>query len=395
MRVAVLVVALMVTSCVTSEGTTATPTTTPSTTAPTAPATTESVATTPETGAATTTTAPAAPTTTLGPLIRLEYRKVATLDFPVQLTALPGADIAYLITKSGRVWAYQGGEVSGTPVLDITSQVRNSGEQGLLSIALDPGHLYLHYSDNSGDTVVSRFDLSDPKKADPASEAVLLRVDQPASNHNGGLILLIDDHLYLGLGDGGGANDRFGNGQNQQTLLGGIVSISTVGDPSPELFAYGLRNPWRFWVDDGLLYVADVGQNTYEEVSVTDFAPGQNFGWPITEGLHCFRSAKCDPSGTVIPLVEIAHGDEGTCSITGGVVYRGSAIPEIYGSYLYSDYCGGYLRSLRVDGGKVVDSRDWTSDVGVPGRVVGFGVDGDNVVYVMTTNAVYRLAAVR
>ncbi len=328
-------------------------------------------------------------------MVKLEYQEVARLGFPVQMTALPGAPIAYIITKDGRVWAFEDGEVSSTPVLDIRSLVRNSGEQGLLSIAVESGYLYLHYSDNAGDTVVSRFELSSPVEADPGSERVLLEVDQPAANHNGGMIVLVGDVLYVGLGDGGGANDTFGNGQNQNTLLAGIVSISTTGDPAPALFAYGLRNPWRFWIDNGLLYVADVGQSSFEEVSVTEFVEGKNFGWPVTEGLHCFRQANCDTTNTVIPLVEISHGDAGTCSITGGVVYRGSRIPEIAGAYLYSDYCGGYLRSFRVADGAAVDVRDWTQDVGVPGRVVGFGVDGKGEIYVMTTNAVYRLTGVR
>jgi hypothetical protein len=142
--------------------------------------------------------------------------------------------------------------------------------------------------------------------------------------------------------------------------------------------------------------VADVGQNLYEEVSVVELAPGLNFGWPITEGLHCYRpSSGCDPSGQVVPVIEVEHGDAATCSITGGVVYRGTAIPELQGAYLYSDYCGGWLRSFRYDDGAAVDQTDWTDQVGVPGRVTGFGVDGAGEVYVTTIEAVFVLVGVR
>jgi hypothetical protein len=339
----------------------------------------------------------------LAELSALGYEKVADLDFPVQLTARPGASISYVITKDGRVWAFQDGEVGETPVLDISNRVRDSGEQGLLSIALsedseseDSEFFYLHYSDGDGDTVVSEFHFDTPTVADADSERILLRVDQPAGNHNGGMIQLIEGTLYVGLGDGGGAGDGFGNGQNTDTLLGGIVTLSIVGDPDPTLFAYGLRNPWRFWIEDDLIYIADVGQNIYEEVSVAAFVTGINYGWPITEGLHCFSpSSGCDPSGTVLPVVEVSHADAGTCSITGGVVYRGQLIPELDGFYLYSDYCGGYLRSFRFEGGEAVDQRDWTDDVGVPGRVTGFGVDGAGEVYVITTTALLRLVGIR
>lgn len=351
----------------------------------------------------TSTTVADSTTLPLAELSALGYEKVADLDFPIQLTARPGGSISYVITKDGRVWAFQDGEIGETPVLDISNRVRDSGEQGLLSIALsedseseDAEFFYLHYSDGDGDTVVSEFRFDTPTLADADSERILLRVDQPAGNHNGGMIQLIGGTLYVGLGDGGGAGDGFGNGQNTDTLLGGIVTLSIVGDPDPTLFAYGLRNPWRFWIEDDLIYIADVGQNIYEEVSVAAFVSGINYGWPITEGLHCFNpSSGCDPSGTVLPVVEVSHADAGTCSITGGVVYRGQLIPELDGFYLYSDYCGGYLRSFRFEEGEAVDRRDWTDDVGVPGRVTGFGVDGGGEVYVTTTNALLRLVAIR
>lgn len=346
-----------------------------------------------------TTTTESGTTTTLPPLQSIAYEEVAQLPFPVEVTALPGSDVAYIATKDGRIWSYDGAVVSETPVLDISDGVRNNGEQGLLSIAIhpdEPSRLFAHYSAEDGDTVVAEFQLETQLSADPTSERVLLRLDQPAANHNGGMIMFGPQGLlYLGLGDGGAANDRFGNGQNQETLLGGLVTLSVDGDPDPTLFNYGLRNPWRFWFDGGLVYIADVGQNTYEEVSVAPIEPGLNFGWPITEGLHCFDPPSgCDTTGITLPVVEVEHGDAGTCSITGGIVYRGDAIPEMRGEYFYSDFCGGYLRSFHLeDGSPVIE--DWTDQVGTAGAVVGFGIDGAGEMYVATTDALLKVVPIR
>ncbi len=369
--------------------------------APTTPATT--VATTvPSTSAstapATTATTQAAPTSTISlDDTVLAYQPVADKGFPVQLVARAGEAHSYVVTKDGRIWLYDGTTVAQAPVLDILERVRNDGEQGLLSMALhptDPARFYLHYSDTAGDTTASEFTFTTPEQADPASERVLLQVDQPAPNHNGGMIQFTSDGtLILGLGDGGGSGDRFENGQNPDTLLGGLVSIDVDGsDPNPAKFAMGLRNPWRFWIDGDTIYVADVGQNTYEEISVTSpIEPGLNFGWPVLEGLHCFSSADCDETGMVAPVVEIEHGDGGSCSITGGPVYRGLALPQLTGHYFFSDYCGGYLRSLLFVDGAATELRDWTEQVGVLGQVTGFGVDGAGEMYVTTPNQLLKV----
>lgn len=374
--------------------------TTTSSTTPETPSTTIAPEDETTTTSSTSTSAPGtSTTTTLPPLQGIAYEEVAELPFPVEMTALPGSDISYVATKDGRIWLYDGEAVSDSPVMDISGSVTNSGEQGLLSIAIhpeDPRRLFAHYSGNDGDTVVSEFALVSEVEADPTSERVLLRLDQPAGNHNGGMIMFGDDGLlYLGLGDGGASNDRFGNGQNQDTLLGGLVTLTVDGEPSPTLFAYGLRNPWRFWFDEGLVYIADVGQNNYEEVSVAPIEPGLNFGWPITEGLHCFDPpSDCDASGLTLPEIEVEHGDAGTCSITGGIVYRGPSIPEIQGEYFYSDYCGGYLRSFHLEEGSAVVT-DWTDQVGSAGAVVGFGVDGAGEMYVATTESLLKVVPVR
>lgn len=343
---------------------------------------------------------PSTSVTTLAPLQRLEYLPVATnLPFPVQVTALPGSDTAYVATKDGRVWALVDGSLVDEPVLDITERVRDSGEQGLLALALHPSspeRLFVHYSGVGGDTVVSEFDMTSPLAADPESETILFEIGQPAANHNGGMIQFGPQGLlFLGLGDGGGANDAFGNGQNTDTLLGGLALIDPDGGAVSQ-YGYGLRNPWRFWIDGDLIYIADVGQNAFEEVSVAELGEGLNFGWPITEGLHCFKpSTGCDTGGLTLPVVEVEHGDAGTCSITGGLVYFGAEIPEIAGQYFYSDYCGGYLRSFSYVGGTLVTETDWTDQVGVPGRVTGFGHDGRGEMYVTTQTDVFLITAVR
>jgi glucose/arabinose dehydrogenase len=344
-----------------------------------------------------TTAAPTTSTLALADTV-LAYEQVADLNFPVQLTARAGEAHSYVITKEGRVWLYDGSVIAETPVLDILEKVRNDGELGLLSMALhptDPARFYLHYSDTSGDTVVSEFMFSGPDQADPASERVLLQVDQPASNHNGGMIQFAPNGaLILGLGDGGGAGDSFLNGQNPDTLLAGLVSIDVeAAEPTASKFSMGLRNPWRFWIDGDMIYIADVGQSAYEEVSVTSLEPGLNYGWPVLEGLHCFSTSDCDGTGMVAPILEVEHGDGGTCSITGGPVYRGAALPQLHGHYFYSDYCGGYLRSLLLADGAATELRDWSDQVGVPGQMTGFGVDGAGEMHVTTTNQLLKVVA--
>lgn len=342
---------------------------------------------------ATSTASPAESTsTTLPPLTGLEYEMVAEASFPIMLTARPGDDFALLALRGGQVLRFDDG--MGETVLDLSENTTTDGERGLLGLARHPeedGRLFVHYTDRAGDTVVSEFSF-DGSVVDADSEQVLLEVGQPAANHNGGMIQFgPDGALYLGLGDGGASGDRFGNGQNSDTLLGGIVRID-VDTAESELWHLGLRNPWRFWIDGDDIWIADVGQNSYEEVDLADLTlPDVNYGWPIMEGEHCFQTDPCDTTDLTSPLIEIAQGDAGTCSITGGVTYRGSAIPELEGEFLFSDYCGGYLRSVDRDG----EVDDHTDEVGALDSVVSFGVDGNGEAYVLTTDRVLRLAALR
>ena len=354
-------------------------------------------------------------TTTIAALDSLAYREVTIVPFPVDLVPFPASDLLVIVSKDGRLWLYGDGVVHSDPLLDIRDRVRDRGEQGLLGVvfSLDyaaSGRLFVHYTARNGDTVLAEY-VAVNGEVDPDGETVLWRISQPAANHNGGTITFgPDGYLYMGLGDGGGANDQFGNGQNDRTALGALLrfDVSVPGVlspapgnpfPAPEVWAIGLRNPWRFVIDrpSGLIVIADVGQNSFEEVSVAPIdEPGLNYGWPITEGLHCFRPRSgCDAGGLTLPLLEVEHGDGGTCSITGGVVYRGAEIPELYGHYLFSDYCGGYLRSFLLES-PADPPTDWTDQVGNAGQVVALGTDSAGEVYVMTAaGSVLRLVAER
>jgi glucose/arabinose dehydrogenase len=307
----------------------------------------------------------------------------AKFDRPLYVThAADGSGRLFVVGKGGQIWIVQDGQARPAPFLDIGARVGSNGsEQGLLGLAFPPDFgqrrfFFVDYTDKNGDTVVSRFNLTqDPNRADPASEFRVLGVDQPAANHNGGMLAFgRDGYLYVGLGDGGGAGDTYHNGQNPASLLAKILRLDVTGDPSqpyrvpadnpwvnqdwagqkmrPEAWLIGLRNPWRFSFDraTGDLWVADVGQNQYEEVNFDqDDRSGLNFGWPIMEGLHCYSAANCATDGLVFPAREYTHA-EGGCSITGGYVYRGQQFPALSGIYLYGDYCSGKLWGLAGDG---------------------------------------------
>lgn len=351
-----------------------------------------------------------------GPLVSLAYEEFARgVPFPVFLTPLPGTGLLIIASKEGRLWLHDGVDLRQEPFLDIRNRVRDNREQGLLGVAFSPdfaesGRFFVHYTGAGGETVLAEF-RAVGMVAGADTEVVVYQLDQPAGNHNGGMIEFgPDGFLYMGLGDGGGANDRFGNGQNLDTPLGALLRFDTavpgevtpaVGNPfpAPEVWSVGLRNPWRFSIDpqSGLILIADVGQRSFEEISVARLSePGVNYGWPITEGLHCFRpSSGCEIAGLTLPVLEVTRGDGGTCSITGGVVYRGSLIPELYGHYLFSDFCGGYLRSFPLEGG-FDQPTDWTDQVGDAGSVTSFGVDAGGEVYVLNSaGVIWRIVAIR
>ncbi|MFP3852809.1 MAG: PQQ-dependent sugar dehydrogenase [Anaerolineales bacterium] len=318
----------------------------------------------------------------------------------------------FILEQAGLIGIYQQGQLLAEPFLDIRDRVVDSGlEQGLLGMAFHPdfsdnGYFYINYTGSGGNTRISRFSLSgNPNVADPDSEQVLITIQQPFANHNGGgLAFGPDGYLYIGTGDGGSAGDPQGNAQSLDTLLGKLLRINVDGDDGyaipadnpfaesaearSEIWDYGLRNPWRFDFDPqtGDLYIADVGQNQWEEVN---FEPagssgGLNYGWDLYEASHPFEG---DGANTVMPVAEYSH--EFGCSITGGVVVRSPSLPDWNGVYLYADYCSGNLWGLIQD-----DSGQWQSELlqQTDFRPSAFGTDANGEVYLLDHDGgLYRL----
>jgi glucose/arabinose dehydrogenase len=287
-----------------------------------------------------------------------------------------GTGRLFVATRAGQIRIIHDGKLVATALLNIAGRITSGGERGLLGLAFHPGfpssdqRLFVDYTDTNGNTVVSSFrvDPSTPDRADPNSEQVILRVIQPASNHNGGALAFGQDgFLYISLGDGGNEGDPKGYGQATNTLLGKILRIDVdhpapgkaygipAGNPligstgaRPEIWLTGLRNPWRLSFDraTGNLWIGDVGQDAWEEV---DLAPagkgGLNLGWSRMEGNHCYRpSTDCNRSGLTLPVTEYDHRQG--CSVTGGNVYRGTSIPALAGQYVFGDYCSGTIWTL-------------------------------------------------
>lgn len=357
----------------------------------------------------------------------LTLATVATgLDFPLDLTAPRNDPRLFVVEKTGRIRVIENGAVLPAPFLDLHDRVSGGPEQGLLGLAFDPaystnGRFVVNYTDLNGDTRISAFRVSaDPDVADVSTETVLLAVPQPFPNHNGGgLAFGPDGYLYAGLGDGGGGGDPNGNGQSLATLLGKLLRIDLNGGtpyavppdnpfaaaagPATrgEIWSYGLRNPWRFSFDRLThdLYIGDVGQDAHEEIDVAP-APGGggggglNFGWNRMEGAHCYPPTAgdaCNRAGLTLPVVDYDHGQG--CSVTGGYVYRGAAIPDLQGVYLYGDYCQGFVRSFRFAGGQATDQHDWQA-LRPGGNVTSFGEDAAGEVYVLTAQGgVYRIVS--
>ena len=339
---------------------------------------------------------------------------VTGLAFPVFLTA-PAADSRlFIVEKPGRIRIVENGTLRSAPFLDITSLVSSSGERGLLGLAFHPryatnGFFYINYTDLAGHTRIVRYTVSaDRHVANAASAKLILGVQQPYDNHNGGMIAFgPDGMLYIGMGDGGAAGDPHDHGQNRLTLLGDMLRLDVDGgdpyrpapgnpyigrsDGLPEIWASGLRNPWRFSFDreGGRLYIADVGQNALEEINVVPAAQaGVNYGWRLMEGDQCYNASTCTQHGLTLPV--LTYGRDDGRSVTGGYVYRGGAIPGIAGHYFYSDFIGGWLRSFRFDGATVHDRRDW--NIPESGSITSFGEDSAGELYLMNaTGTVFRL----
>jgi len=337
---------------------------------------------------------------------------VATgLRAPVYVTSLPGDDRLFVVEQDGTIAIIEDDEVLPTHFLDIQDRVSCCGERGLLGLAFHPdyasnGYFYVNYTDEEGgDTRVERYSVTaDPNVADPSSGLLILTIEQPQSNHNGGQVEFgPDGMLYIALGDGGGRGDPDDNGQDLTSLLGKMLRIDVDnGSPyaipadnpfiddenaRPEIWAWGLRNPWRFAIDGpgGRFYIADVGQSQLEEINVVPLDEGGlNFGWNTMEGTSCYEASSCDEEGLTLPVLEYDHGEG--CSITGGLVYRGSAIPEMAGHYVYADYCSGWLRSFLMNDDGPTMEREWT-EVQQLSTVTSFGRDANGEIYVMSGGA--------
>jgi glucose/arabinose dehydrogenase len=336
-----------------------------------------------------------------------EWHEVTSgLQRPVDLQP-DGSGRLFIIEKAGRIRILQDRQLLGQPFLDITDRVGSSGnEQGFLGLAFHPqyaqnGRFFVNYTDKNGNTVIARFQVSgDPNLADPNTEVKLLGIDQPFANHNGGVLAFgPDGYLYAGLGDGGSAGDPFGNAQKKDVLLGKILRIDVdsaepyaVPADNPfgnEVWAYGLRNPWRLSFDKktGDIYIGDVGQGSWEEIDFLQAGSpgGTNFGWNLREGAHDYKGGAAPDSTD--PVAEYSH-QEGGCSVTGGYIYRGS-MPEWNGIYLYGDYCTGLIWGL-------IRSNDgWQKqqlfDMAV--SITSFGQDEAGEIYLLSDGGtVYRLA---
>lgn len=330
---------------------------------------------------------------------RLRLEPVASgLASPVQVVADPAdAERLYVVEQEGTIRVLEGAEGRPRAFLDIREDVKSGGEQGLLALAFHPEfprdpRFYVHYTNRAGDTRVVEYRVG---ATGPRRVRELLAVDQPYPNHNGGeLTFGPDGLLYLGLGDGGAAFDPEGRSQDLETVLGKLLRLDVQSEEADwEIVANGLRNPWRFSFDrtTGDLYIGDVGQDRWEEI---DFVPRGtqgllNFGWDVYEGDEQVEDKELSGDGELVSPIAVYAHDAG-CSVTGGFVYRGSAVPALRGRYLYGDYCSGTIWSLRVENGEATGVR--RERVSLP-QLASFGEDADGELYLVSqAGAVYRLA---
>ena len=345
--------------------------------------------------------------------LKIELKLVAEgFKLPVHLSnAGDGSKRLFLVEQKGRILIIKDGKRLEKPFLDIQDRVGCCGERGLLSVAFPKNfsvkkYFYVNYTNQIGITVVSRFHQIDADIASPQSEEVIFVLRQPYANHNGGQIAFgAEGYLYIGMGDGGSSGDPKNRAQNTESLFGKMLRIDTESDTKPygipqdnpfldqaryskEIWALGLRNPWRFSFDreTGDLYIADVGQNAYEEVNFQPASSigGENYGWRVFEGTHPFKDSRIDKSDMIIPLAEYDHSQG--CSVTGGYVYRGAEFPKLNGVYFYADYCSGKIWGMK---------RNWESSLlyDADFSISSFGEDGSGNLYVLdySNGSVYKI----
>ena len=335
------------------------------------------------------------------------------LDRPLFLThAGDQSGRIFVVEKAGRILIFKDGVQLAEPFLDIVRLVNSqSSERGLLGLAFHPsyaenGQVFVNYTDLNGNTVVARYQVSDDEnRADPNSQEILLNISQPYSNHNGGMIAFgPDGFLYIGMGDGGSGGDPQGNAQNPNALLGKILRIdvdsgSPYGFPPgnapggrPEIWALGVRNPWRFSFDrvTGDMLIGDVGQNQWEEIDIlpAGILGGINLGWDFYEGTHPYEGTPPEGNSFIFPVIEYQHGG-GTCSVTGGYVYRGSLLPDWQGVYLFGDYCTGTVWGALPD-----SSGNWQTNqlFDLQASLSSFGEDEKGEIYLIDLGGtIYKL----
>jgi glucose/arabinose dehydrogenase len=354
--------------------------------------------------------APSSPATTFNPSgLTVDLETVVDgLDAPLAVTSAgDGSGRIFVTEQGGEIRIVRDGKLVAKPFLDIAERITSGGERGLLGLAFHPAYpadprLFVNYTDSNGDTQVSSFrvDPATPDAADPSSEVKLLHIAQPYANHNGGAMAFgPDGFLYISTGDGGSGGDPHGNGQSLTTLLGKILRIDIdgagggeaygipPGNPfadgaggSPEIFLYGLRNPWRMSFDraTGDLWIGDVGQGAWEEVDVARAGTaGENYGWNTMEGNHCYHpSSGCDETGLTVPVAEYGHDDG--CTVIGGDVYRGTAEPALLGGYFFGDYCSGTIWAIDPSGDEL---RTPTVVVETSASLSSFGQDEAGELY--------------
>jgi glucose/arabinose dehydrogenase len=365
----------------------------------------------------------AGPSTPLSPLLGLELELLADgLRQPTALASPPGDDRIFIAERGGIIQIYdpEAGAILDEPFMYIPDRVTANGiEQGLLGLAFHPdyaenGRFFIYHNDRDAKRQLAEYAVlpDDPDKADLDSGVVLFDREQPPDSsdirHYGGMLMFgPDGYLYIASGDGAAGRVT---GQSTDDYFGAILRIDVdSGDPfgippdnpyvdgggAPPVWAIGLRNPWRFSIDNNLMYIADVGQAGVEEVNVVGLdEPGANFGWSTMEGSNCYSPSDCDRTGLTLPVHEIPHPE--SCSITGGHVYRGNLIPELDGHYFYADWCFGWVRSLLYSDGAVENIQDWSDDLSEAGSITSFGIGNDGELYLVNHDGeFYAIRAVR
>jgi glucose/arabinose dehydrogenase len=340
------------------------------------------------------------------------------LDRPLDLQSPPGdRQRLFVVEQGGLIRVVRSGALLASPFLDLSAKVRRNGNaQGLLGLAFHPGYaqngrFFVTYTDIARDLHVAEFHASpSADQAEPGSERRMLSFPDPAAHHGGGLAFGRDGFLYTGMGYGGLPGDPAGNAQNGRSLLGKMLRIDVDrgspyaippdnpflgrSDVRGEIWAFGLRNPWRWALDPatGDLYVADVGENRRDEIDVglASNRGGENYGWSVMEGSLCFDPpSSCNANGLTLPVLDFPDG----CAVVGGPVYRGCRMPGYQGTYFYGDYCGSFIRSFRLSGGAATEPRDWEDQIGRNVDLLSsFGVDADGEMYLVDhTGEVFRI----